>query len=70
MAANRRVFDSHHLQADCQEARTGISSGTLCSEIKYGLPLPFYIRRDIMCKHDVINIQHAHCGRVGSDRKK
>jgi len=23
--------------------RTGISSGTLCSEIEYGLPLPFYI---------------------------
>jgi len=28
-----------------------------------------HIRRDIMCKHDVINIQHAHCGLVGSDCK-
>jgi len=27
-----------------------------------------YIRRDIMCKHDVMNIQHAHCGIVGPDR--
>jgi len=27
-----------------------------------------YIRRDIKCKHDVMNIQHAHCGLVGSDR--
>jgi len=27
-----------------------------------------YIRRDIMCKHDVMNIQHAHCGLVGPDR--
>ena len=29
-----------------------------------------YIRRDIvciMCRHDVINIQHAHCGLVGPD---
>jgi len=24
--------------------------------------------RDIMCKHDVMNIQHAHCGLVGPDR--
>jgi len=26
-----------------------------------------YIRRDIMCKNDVMNIQHAHCGLVGPD---
>jgi len=38
MAAYRRVYDSRHLPADC---RTGISSGTLRSVIKYGLPLPF-----------------------------
>jgi len=24
-----------------------------------------YIRKDIMCKHDVMNIQHADCGLVG-----
>jgi len=35
MAAYRRVYDSHHLQADC-----GISSGTLCWVIEYGQPLP------------------------------
>ena len=26
-----------------------------------------YTRRDMMCKHDVINIQHALCGLVGTD---
>jgi len=35
MAAYRRVYDSCHLQADCQ--KTGISSGTLRSVIEYGL---------------------------------
>jgi len=34
MAAYRRVYDSHHLQADCRER-----SGTLRSVIQYGLPL-------------------------------
>jgi len=34
MAAYRRVYDSHHLQADC--------SGTLRSVIEYGLPLPLH----------------------------
>jgi len=38
MAAYRRVYDSRHLQADCQ--RTGISSGILRSVIEYGLALP------------------------------
>ena len=28
------------------------------------------ICRDIVCKRDVINIQHAHCGLVGPDCKK
>jgi len=27
-----------------------------------------YMRTDIMCKHDIMNIQHAHCGLVGPDR--
>ena len=36
MTADRRVYDSRHLQADCQEP--GISSGTLCSVMEYGLP--------------------------------
>jgi len=26
-----------------------------------------FIRRDIMCKHVAMNIQHAHCGLVGQD---
>jgi len=29
-----------------------------------------YIRMDITCKHDFINIQHTHCGLVGPDCKK
>ena len=39
MAAYRRVYDSRHLQADCQEPRSG--SGALRSVIDYGLP--FYM---------------------------
>ena len=35
MAAYRRVYDSRHLQTDCQEQ--GIGSGTLRSAIEYGL---------------------------------
>ena len=35
MAACRQVYDSRHLQADCQEP------GTLLSVIEYGLPLHF-----------------------------
>ena len=38
MAAYRRVYDSHHLQADCQEL--GSAPG-LRSVIEYGLPLLF-----------------------------
>ena len=41
MAAYRRVYDSGHLQADCQEPGS-ISSGTLRSVVEYGLPLPFF----------------------------
>ena len=44
MAAYSRVYDSRHLQADCQEPGW-ISSGTLCLAIEYGLPLLFYWRR-------------------------
>jgi len=29
-----------------------------------------YIRMDIVCKHDVMNIQHTHYGLVGPDCKK
>ena len=36
MAAYRRVYDSHHLQADCQEP--GSTPEPLP---EYGLPLPF-----------------------------
>ena len=46
MADYRRVYDSRHLQADCQEL--GISSGTLRSVIEYGLPLLF-LPLDLLC---------------------
>ena len=38
MAACHRVYDSRHMQADCQES----GYGTLCWTVEYGLPLPFY----------------------------
>jgi len=38
MAAYRRVYDSRHLQADCQEP--GSAPEHLRSVIEYGLPLP------------------------------
>jgi len=40
MVAYRRVYDSRHLQADCQEP------GTLRSTIEDGLPLPFLYNCD------------------------
>ena len=48
MAAYRRVYDSRHLQADCQEAG-GISCGTLRSAISY--ELPFYVSYRIVSYH-------------------
>ena len=44
-----------------------------CHLGSYFQHMPFsccYIHRDIMCKRDVINIQHTHCGLVGPDCKK
>jgi len=38
MAAYRRVYDSHHLQADCEEPG---SAPEPYARIEYGLPLPF-----------------------------
>ena len=45
MAAYRRVYDSRHLQADCQEPES-----TLCSAIGYGLPLPFMPTLPPLCQ--------------------
>jgi len=39
MAAYRRVYDSRHLQADCQEL--GSAPESYARYIEYGLPLPF-----------------------------
>ena len=44
-----------------------------CHLGSYFQHMPFsccYVHRDIMCKRDVINIQHTHCGLVGPDCKK
>ena len=45
MAAYRRVYDSRHLQADCQEPGSAPEPGTLRSAIEYGLPLIFLLPR-------------------------
>jgi len=39
MTAYRRVYDSRHLQADCQEPESALA---VRSVLEYGLPLPFY----------------------------
>jgi len=56
MAAYRQVYDSRHLQADCQEL------GTLRSVIKYGLPIVFYsianALRYVIAQHVETGDQH------------
>ena len=42
MAAYRQVFDSRHLQADCQEP--GSAPEPYAEAIEYGLPVPFTVR--------------------------
>jgi len=46
MAAYRGVYDSRHLQADCQEP--GSASGTLRSVIEYGLLFIMHVARGII----------------------
>jgi len=50
MAAYRRVYDSHHLQADCQEPGSA-------PIIEYGLPLPFLLEYTRQT-----NMQHGSVG--------
>ena len=45
MATYRRVYDSRHLQADCQEPESAPGPYTLV--IEYGLPLPFLLFEDM-----------------------
>jgi len=40
MAAYRRLYDSRHLQADCQEPGSAPEPYALRSVIEYGIPLP------------------------------
>ena len=42
MASYRRVYDSRHLQADCQEPGSA-TEPYIRSVIEYGLALPFYL---------------------------
>jgi len=58
--------DSHRPQTPPPALPLGV---TLSSRHFLVCILVAIIRRDIMCKHDVINIQHAHCGLVGPDCK-
>ena len=53
---NNKAVTDHRLRSLCCHLR-GYFKHTLFS--------CRYIRRDNMCKHDVINTQHAHCGLVG-----
>ena len=52
MAAYHRVYDSRHLQADCQESgsalelyssRADLEIVPILLAVEYGLPLPFYL---------------------------
>jgi len=69
------VYDSRHLQADCQEPGSApdhtLDSRVWATFIFIYIYIYIYsICRDIICEHDVINIQHAHYGLVGPDCKK
>ena len=54
MAAYRRVYDSRHLQADCQEPVW--APKTLCSVIEYRLPFLLLLRLDLLG----VTRTHAH----------
>ena len=47
MGAYRRVYDSRHLQSDCQEP--GSAPKPIRSVIEYGLHLPFYMDAPLYC---------------------
>ena len=49
MAAYSRVYDSRHLQADCQEPASDPEPYTWWLVIDYGLPLPF-LHRPSSCR--------------------
>jgi len=55
MAAYRRVYDSRHLQADCQEP------GSVRSAIEYGLPLPFFVERRDAIGTLRVRVPVEHC---------
>jgi len=57
---NKAVIDSRFHPRCCQ----------LESYFKYTSFSCHYICKDILCKHDIINIQHAYCSLVGPDCKK
>jgi len=64
MAAYRRVYDSRHLQADCQEERDQLRD-PIRSAVEYGLPLPFMdmdAKFHIRGKRDNQVHRAVHCG--------
>ena len=54
MAAYRRVYDSHHLQADCQEP--GSAAEPYAQVIEYGVPLLVMCR----CQHYKLQLFHTN----------
>ena len=55
MAAYRRVYDSHHLQADCKE--TGSAPESYARYSSMGLPLPFL---PVRCSHFTLGNPKTH----------
>jgi len=55
MAAYHRVYDSRHMQADCQEP-----------VVKYGLPLPFRVWIKLLFKTLVFCLVHYQVKRLAT----
>ena len=57
MVANRRVYDSHHLQADCQELGSAPEL-LIRAVIEYGLPF-FTILTYVQNYANIVSIQYS-----------
>jgi len=60
MAAYRRVYDSRHLQADCQEPGPA-PARTLRSAMDYGLPLPVFPSY-LICVYTADVVEYVNSG--------
>jgi len=64
-----KAKDSKFVLEDTSRPRTKAKDNN--TDFKHTLfSYRYIVHRDNTCKHDVINIQHAYCGLVGSDCKK